>query len=234
MSKFTNPIEINAAGKKVAFDGVDFTGNARITVINASEVEIKNCRVYGVSAEGNNKYWLNIKGDIPVKLTAERNFFGANISIYNFMELTCKLKDGSSISSNYFTDGSCTHNCIGMYGADEGATIEVSKNLFETSKEGGFRAGMKGAPECLLYVNNNKIEKKSATGSEDWEGILCIQPYGKSTTDMSKITIRLNHNEIPTEQKVYGYSGGNDMPLTNESKPTVYIDGRVIDYSIYH
>lgn len=234
MTKFTNPIEINAAGKKVVFDGVDFTENARITVVNASTVEIKNCRVYGVKADGNNKYWLNIRGDITTKLTVERNFFGANIGIYNLMELTCKLMDASSITSNYFVDSACTHNPIGMYGADNGATINVNKNVFETSKEGGFRAGMKGAAECIIYVNNNKINAKSATGSEDWEGILCIQPYGKATTDMSKITVRLNHNKIPTEQKVYGYSGENDMALTKDNRPAVFIDGKQVDYPIYH
>ena len=103
-------LTINGEGSKVVLDGFDFTGSGYVDVKNASSVVIKNCRVYGMNCEDAVKnYWLRIYNDIPVKLVVENNFFGDNAGtkgkMYNLIEPTAQLTNGSSISNNYFTTG---------------------------------------------------------------------------------------------------------------------------------
>lgn len=79
ITKITEHLSINGAGKSVVLDGFDFTSNGYVRVTNAAELVIRNCRVYGLNVEGAKKnYWLYADSSAPLKLTVERCFFGAN------------------------------------------------------------------------------------------------------------------------------------------------------------
>lgn len=234
MATFIYPMSIDAEGKDVEFNGLDFSDHSSITVVNAKSVTIRNCRIYTLSGDSSNNYWINIQGDIPVKVVIERNFFGANTGIYKLLELTCKLTKDSSISNNYFADGCCTHNYAGIYGANENAAININMNVFEKSKEGGVRLGMKGNATCKFNVNNNRIMAKSNPTDETLEGLLRLQPYGTLTTSMAKCTIYMNHNTIPSNQVVYAYYGSDDTPMTKDLIPKVILDRVQHFYPIRH
>lgn len=46
-TRITNTLTINAPGKDVVFDGLDFTENGYIKVTAAKSVVVRNCRIYG-------------------------------------------------------------------------------------------------------------------------------------------------------------------------------------------
>ena len=239
-TKITEKVTINAAGKDVVIDGVDFTDNGYVEVHNATSITIRNCRVYDMNVEGATKnYWLRIYGDIITKIVISGCFFGESIgtvgNMYNLLEPTAKLADGSSISGNYFEDGCCTHNTINIYGADENANIYVNGNHFEVSA-GTIRIGVKGEPTCYVHLNNNHVDADNPNEPDDYQGIMMIQPYGKATTTFANMTINLNNNHSANEQVVYAYSGANDTMLDDTTMPTILLDGTDItdDVVIYH
>lgn len=233
MTKLTQPIVINAPEKDIVFDGVDFTDKATIVVTAAKSLTIKNSRIYGINVDNSVRFWLRINGEIPLKLIIERNFFGNNTGIYNFIEPNAKLESGSSVSKNYAKKGCCTHNIFSIYNAMDNAEIHVDKNYFEYSN-GGIRLGTKGDVPCKIIMNENVI-KEGDKEYPEWDGLLCIQPYGKQTTSFAKCTVCMNKNKIAFEQIVYAYSGANDTEMTKDTIPTVYVDGKKIeDYPILH
>lgn len=231
MSKITEKMIINAPGKSVVLDGVDFTGKGYIDVQAADEVVLRNCRVYGITPTGAAKdYWLKVIGDIPVKIVIEHCFFGKNDDkMYNLFEMNAKLKDGSSFSDNYFTK-SCSHNFINVYGADEGAVIDINDNVFEYSYS-GIRIGVKGEPECRINMARNVV-MDSERG--DYEGVALAQPYGTSTTSFANMTIVLNGNTCVGEQQFYAYSGSKDTMMDESTMPKVIINGKIANVPIYH
>lgn len=223
-TKITEAITINAPDKEVTFDGVDFTENGIITITDASAITIKNCRFYNLTPNITKTMPIHIKGDIPVKLTITGCYFGDrgtadDMVIYNLMELTAQLKDGSSISRNYFTSDSCTHNHINIYGAYEGATIGIMNNYFEPS-EGGVRLGMKGEPTCSINIKNNVFNITNP---------VVVQPYGTSTTSFANCSIYFSNNTYSGLQ-YFGSHSGNTAFFTDDNKPNIYVDG-ILDSS---
>ena len=102
-TKIIDKLVIDGKGSAVVFDGLDFTASGYVEVKNAGSITIKNCRVYNLDLVDVKNYWLKIFGDIEVKLVIENCFFGSNPSangrmVYNLIEPTAKLMNGSSIS----------------------------------------------------------------------------------------------------------------------------------------
>lgn len=225
-TKITQPISINGEGKTVVINGFDFTESGYVRVSNAAEVTIINCRIFNLSKDPDSTtskgYWFKTFGDKETKITINNCFFGSNSgTIYNMLELNTKLKDGSSISNNYFVEDSCTHNRINIYGADENATIEINNNIFEFTD--GERIGIKGEPVCTLNYKNNTVIK---TATDKWAGLICIQPYGKETKSFKNMTVNIENTTIPSEQIGYYYIGSSDTSLSSEeSKGKIYVNG---------
>lgn len=237
-TKVTEKLVVNANGGDIVLDGMDFTLNGYVEVSNAASLTIKNCRIYNMNVEAAPKnYWLKILGDITTKLTVINCFFGNNPGtagvMYNLLEPTAKLMDGSSISENYFKQSCCTHNTINVYGADDNATIHISDNKFEVSA-GTVRIGVKGEPVCTIQMDGNYVMAPHPDYSEADQGIVTIQPYGKQTTTFANMVINMNNNHSASEQVIYGYSGTNDTLLDETTMPTVLIDGIPVDVAIYH
>lgn len=230
-------LTINGIGSEVVLDGFDFTGNGYVEVKNASSIVIKNCRVYGMNCEGTAKnYWLHIYNDIPVKLVVENNFFGDNIGtkghMYNLIEPTAQFMNGSSISDNYFTADCCTHNIINVYGAVDNSEININGNVVEMTA-GGVRIGVKGNKVCTINIRNNKVLATNPAYSDNDQGLVTIQPYGKDTTSFTKMTIAMSGNELPCEQIVYGGYTVKDTVLDDKTMPKIIIDGKIANVTIY-
>lgn len=228
---------INGAGSEVVFDGFDFTDNGYIDIKNASSVVIKNCRVYGIVPTAAKSYWLRVYNDIPVKLVVENCFFGSNPAsgsnkMYNLFEPNAKLETGSSFSNNYFKADCCTHNIYNIYGCSDDAFINVNGNHFELNNS--VRIGVKGDIKCVINMRDNVIDINDPTGSPDYDGVACIQPYGKQTTSFKNMDIILSGNQLPEGQIIYAYSGSNDTMMDSDTIPTVIIDGKKVVLPIHH
>ena len=153
-------LTINGEGSNVVLDGFDFTGNGYVDVKNASAVTIKNCRVYGMNLAGATKnYWLHIYNDIPAKLVVENNFFGSNPTsgsnkMYNLIEPNAKLKNGSSVSDNYFVSDCCCHNFMNIYGC-ETVFYELSEANNYILDVQDFIAALDSSYDMIILPNPN-------------------------------------------------------------------------------
>lgn len=231
-SKITEKLVINGMDDVVIFDGIDFTKKAYVEIVNATEVIIRNCRIYGIEGTGSSQdYWLKVASDIEVKIVIEDCFFGANAkSVYNLIEPHCYIKDGSSFSNNYFTADSCNHNYINIYGAVEGAEITIKENIFEES-DGSVRIGTKGEPKCRInFVRNTVLADRLNAGK--WTGLVCVQPFGNATSTFKNMTIVMDGNECVNEQQIYAYYVASSMILDKTMMPIVIIDGKISDVII--
>lgn len=232
-TKITEKMVIDAANGSIVLNGLDFTKNGYVEIHNANSVVIKNCRVYGLNCEDAAKnYWMKIIGDIPMKLSIVRSFFGDNFGtngqLYNLLELNAKLKGDSMISSNWFSSNCCTHNTINIYGADEGAVIYVNNNHFSDVIH-QMRIGIKEAPVCKIIANGNdcKVVDTSDEGIE-WANLALVQPYGKKTTTFENLEISMKDNKISYDlaEPIVAYFGGGDTPMGITSSPKVIMDGK--------
>lgn len=232
-TKITEKMIIDAAGKDIVLNGLDFTKNGYVEIKNANSVVIKNCRVYKLNAEDNPKnYWLKILGDIPVKLAILYSFFGnnpgTNGQVYNLFEMNAKLKSNSSISHNWFTKDCCTHNSINIYGAEEGAGLYINDNYLADADK-SIRIGIKGEPKCSIVARDNEINVVDPTPENlEWTNLALVQPYGKQTTSFGNLKIVMANNKFSADvaEPVVAYFGGGDTPLSAESVAKATLDER--------
>ena len=232
-TKITEKMIIDAAGKDIVLNGLDFTKNGYLEIKNANSVVVKNCRVYKMNCEDNAKnYWMKVIGDIPVKLAVLNSFFGnnpgTNGQMYNLFEMNAKLKSSSMISSNWFTSDCCTHNTINIYGAEEGAAIYVNNNYFADSRH-SIRVGIKEAPVCSIVAQGNELQVVDTTPDElEWSNFMLFQPYGKKTTTFGNLKVVTADNKMSQSgsDPIVAYFGSADMPMSYESAPKVTVDGK--------
>lgn len=235
-TKFTKPVVINAPEKDVVFDGCDFTGEALISVIAANSVAFRNCRFYGLIPNVAKTYGIKVDKAAEVKLVIENCFFGANPKVdsnklYNLLELTGKLKDGSSISSNYFAADCCTHNQINVYAVTDGATIKLNKN-FAVYSGNLVRIGIQGEPACKIEMFGNGYQTTEMSEDAAYSGLVLIQPYGKATTSFKNLMIEIKDtvNQSASEQIIYLYAGSSDTKFNKDTNyPVVYLDGEPME-----
>lgn len=237
-TKITDKMTINAAGSSIVLDGFDFTENGFLEVLDADNIVVRNCRIYGLNVEAAAKnYWFHASSSSPIKVTIENCFFGNNPGIagtlYNLIEPHIVMEDGSGICRNYFNANCCTHNAINIYGVHENACISIRDNVFEVSA-GTVRIGVKGEPVCEIDVSRNIVIANNPNYSEADAGIVTIQPYGTQTSTFANMTVRMDNNKCPSEQLIYGYSGEKDTVLTSENMPTILINGEPVNAPIYH
>ncbi len=233
-TSITKKVTINGEGKNIILDGLDFTADGCLEVRQAASLVVRNCRVFGLNAPNSRNYWLKIIGDIPVCVQIEHCYFGKNpAKLYNLFEMAATLQDGSHMDDNYFAAGCCAHSVMGIYGAEEEATIHIDRNVFEESA-GAIQISVKHAPRCSFEICANKVEANKTGESEMWYGLCCIQPCGTDTETFANMTILFDGNELPCEQIAYGYSDSKDTRLENENMPAVTVNGEAAVLPIYH
>lgn len=228
-TRITEKMIINADGKDIVLNGLDFTENGYLEIINANSVVVKNCRIYKLNCEDSPKnYWLKVIGDKPLQLKVLNSFFGANPGtngkLYNLLEVNAKLKSKSAFSSNYFVNGACSHNTVNIYGADEGASISVNNNYFGNA-DGSIRIGVKGEPVCTIVAQNNEY---NCPAESEYNNYVFFEPYGKETTTFANMKVIATNNKfIGTGADPYlAWSGSNDTLLSRESSPKLTADGK--------
>lgn len=235
-TKFMKPVVVNAPGKDIVFDGCDFTAEALIMLTAANSVVFRNCRFYGLVPNAAKTYGILLDKAAEMKLVIENSFFGANPNngsnkLYNLLELSGKLMDGSSISSNYFAADCCTHNQINVYAASDNATIKLNNNEVVYSAN-LVRIGVKGEPVCTIEMIGNTYYTTDSSDDGAWAGLALIQPYGKSTTSFNNMTVKIEGTVKPasSDQIIYLYAGSSDTKFNKETNyPKVYLDGELME-----
>lgn len=232
MTVCNKPITVNASNGIVIFDGIDFTGEALISLNDAKEVHFKNCRFYKLTPNTKKTMAINSKSSVEMKLVVEKCFFGENPNVgtnavYHILEGNIKAADGSSFSENYFVKGCNTHNAINFYDVVNGAAIGINKNVFEYSGS-AVRLGIKGAAKATFLMNGNTYLATDPSDGGDWAGFLTIQPYGKSTTSWNDVTIKLSNteNKSGVKQLVVFFANSSDTHFDRTKNfPKLYVDG---------
>lgn len=234
MTVCNKPITVDASEGVVIFDGIDFTGEALITLNSAKEVYFKNCRFYKLTPNTKKTMAITSKASIELKLVVEKCFFGENPNIdtnaiYHILEGNFKAANGSSFSENYFVKGCNTHNTISFYDVVDGATIGINKNVFEYSGS-AVRLGIKGAAKATFIMNGNTYLTTDTTNGGEWAGLLTIQPYGAVTTSWNDVTIKLSNTENKSayKQLVVFFANASDTHFDRTKNfPKLYIDGEL-------
>lgn len=216
----------------VTFDGFTFYKDSLIDIKCEGNITFKNCRFDLLTADKLKSFIITSSDSKPVKLVIEDCYFGTNNEnevgkIYNGLELNCILKDGSSISNNYFEKSTCTHNIINIYNVEEDATISINNNFFEYSGN-AIRIGIKGEPKCTINIDGNEYNETDA--NDEYAGLVLVQPYGKETTSFANCTINITNTKHDDEKQLYYlYAGEDDMQFTEENKPVIITDEPVVE-----
>lgn len=214
----------------VTLKGLTLTGDALIDIDNVDAFTMEGC-----TFENHNMSTKTMPISIGTKGTAapmlvkiDNNVFGDQTQYsYNLIDVYSKLADGSSISNNEFTDQCCTHNQISLYGIDTGATVTISNNHAEVSKN-LVRIGFIGTPIGTVIMDSNSYDATDADPA--YAGLFLVQPYGKETLSFSGTTIKVNNTKAPSpiQQIGYIYAGASDTPWTEDNKPVIIVDGKTV------
>lgn len=220
-----------AEGATAVLDGVTITPDTFVSLAGSSDVTLRNVRVVDCTPDAAKSFI--IKGtsfDNKVKLNLSGCYFGNNESnelgnIYNGFELNATLLDGSIIENCYFAKDCVTHNVINIYAVDEGATITIRNNHFEKSAN-AIRIGVIGEPTCTIVMTGNSYDETDA--DPNWAGLCIIQPYTTKTTSFKNMTVIVEDTVRPDKgQLIYMFANPTDTQLTEETVPTIIVDGVV-------
>lgn len=221
----------------VVIENVTLTGNAMINTDRATSIRLSGCTIKDLTPDVTipdkevcaiyNEYRCSAETVVQI----ENCEFGRNVRpVYNTINLYSKLKDGSYFKNNHFTADSCTHNHINIYDIEENATIEISGNEWEMSKN-AIRLGPAGNPVYTMNIFEN-IYNNTDIENPDYAGLLILQPLDTDTTGWSNATIILNDTIHTDElQLFYLYAGENDTKFHENSMPTIIVDGETQDLS---
>lgn len=221
----------------VNIDGVALTNDALVNIGSTTEANLDNCIVTNLNPDSAKSFVVKTATATPTKLNLQGSYFGNNKSdngksFRNTLELNCKLKDGTVISNNYFAKDCSGNNDICIYDVEDGANILIENNIWENSAN-GIRIGTKGNATCTITINNNTYNSTDENNPE-YAGLVLIQPYSSSTTSMKNVTVHINNTHHNDDKQIfYLYSGGNDMKFTEDTLPTVYVDGVLQDLTKY-
>lgn len=222
----------------VVLEGITLTRNALVNIGEASNFKMTACTVSGLTpdllipaASVCAIYSDNVSTETVVQI--ENCEFGGNVrEVYNTINLYSVVKDGSYFKNNHFAEDSCTHNHINLYNIEENATIEISGNEWEMSKN-AIRLGPKGNPTYTVNITDN-IYNDTDTDNPDYAGLLILQPFKTETTGWGNATINMTDNiHVDELQLFYLYAGANNTKFHENSMPTIYVDGELQDLTKY-
>lgn len=216
-----------AANSKVNLEGIVLTKNAILSLTGVSEVTITNCIISGLTPQSSSNFVITTDNS-PMKMNISGCYFGSNgnnrVSFKNTIELNSKLLNNSIFENNYFEKDCARNNDICIYSISDNATITIKNNEWEESGN-GVRIGTIGDALCTINMVNNKYNATTVKEPQ-YAGLMLVQPYGKQTTNMSRVTININKTiHYDKLQLYYLYSGNNDMPFTKDNLPTIIVDG---------
>ena len=218
-----------AAGVSLTLDGVTLSGDAYLNVAGAKEVTLKNVIIKGLVPDGYKSYAFKNAAADETKLVVEHCAFEDNVqngtgSVYNFFEINSALLDGSKITGCHFSEHCAEHNDVNIYQVADGANIEISGTVWDRSSN-GIRLGIKGDVTATVDIHDCRYVKTDEEYPE-YAGLLLVQPYGKVTTSMANLTVKLTNIKHDDDlQLYYLYAGANDMKFTEYNVPTIIVDG---------
>ena len=220
-------------GSSITLVGLTLTKNAVLRFTNSGDITLKNCIIEDQIASDTNACNVFPSGN-AIRMEVVGCYFGNcntdnGIKMKNCLELNAPLKDGTVISGNYFEKTPARNNLICLYAAEDGATIDVSENIFEFSGN-GIRVGTKGNVKVTYNLIKNTYYDTYTSGDDvAYAGLLLIQPYGTTTTSFAGNVININKTVHKDKQQLwYMYCGKDDTQITGALQPTVSVNGVVV------
>ena len=217
----------------VEISGVTLKGDALIELKSANEFIMTNC-IFGAHNMTKTTQPVSMNSAEPIYICIEGCTFEAeNEFSYNLINLSGKLKDGSSISGNKFLNKCCTHNIISLYNIDEGATIFINDNYADYSGN-LVRIGFWGEPNCTVVMDGNEYTETDMSDDGKWAGLVIVQP-GTGTKSFAGMTMEISNTVSPEgdEQIAYLYCVASGMQFTDVNKPVIFINGEKADVPCY-
>lgn len=209
----------------IYLDGVTLSDDATVKVAGNIEALIMN----GCKFAGHN---LSVK-TMPIAITADVTepmnlsitnceFGDQNSYSYNLIDVYAPLKV-CEISNNTFSNDSCSHNHVSLYGIDENGVINLTNNKVANSRN-FVRIGFKGSPVGTVNMVDNEYD---LTEESEYAGLALVQPYDNQTTTFAGVTINIDgtKNNSGEDQLIYMYAGASDTKFTDDNKPVIKIDG---------
>ena len=191
---------------KNTLGGINYNGNNKtlIKVETNGKFVMKNSKI-----EGNTSYTRNgitINNASKVEMTG--NIF-EDANVYNYIEYGANTvaTNGTNISNNRFSKGSCTHNHINIYNFENNAVININDNYFAKSANAIRLSNRNNAVATINMMNDRYDETDSNYG---WAGLFLIQPWDASLEDFSTITINVEN-----------LIGPSSVPITNNIPNTI-------------
>ena len=229
-TKFTQLLTINAPGKNVTVDGIDFTENGYVEVKAAKSVTIKNCRIYGIIGSAAKEAWMATATGENVKVTMTGCFFGNNLVESGNKLSVAQLNgliSGSSVSSNYVKLSAATEAAFQIGEAADNSIIKFDNNEFEGYN--GYVLNLTGSPKVNYSFAGNAILGRSEIIDMKTAGLVCIN-ITKDTVDLSGVNISVPNLEMP-ENLLYPVYGevSDDATVTAEQIPDVKVNGESQD-----
>lgn len=229
----SGPISVKDGGS-LEIDGCVLTKSALMAIASGVDsLIIRNCIIKDIDVLSmRTNYLYGFSTTEPTKVVIENCYFGDNPStetsrMYNMFELNFPLRDGSSISGNYFTKDSYSHNGINLYNVVDDATVEINDNEFEYSAS-AIRLGIKGDVHCTINIKNLVYDSTDESDDGKWAGMMIVQPYMKETLTMENVRVNIiNAKHKDTLQLYFLYSSpSTGLLLTEENAPHVYVNGK--------
>ena len=220
----------NEPAMTVELIGLKLTGDALVSVNTFSSGVVKFV-MKGCTFGGHNltakTMPISIKGENPCILQIlDCVFEDENEFSYNLIDVYGKLMTGSAISGNTFSENSCKHNQISLYGLDEDATVEICDN-YAVRSVNMLRIGFKDAPKGTVVLHGNKYDLTDSDPA--WAGLFLVQPYNDKTVTFAGVTINVSETVKPDGQLCYLYAGAKDMKWTDTNKPAVFVNSEPFD-----
>lgn len=232
-------------GLELVFDGIKFTGTAMLDFRKATpkSLIIRNCTFENIDhGEGKNDDFVWISSNTAagepyptMYFEFVNNYVGPdNVGIYNFLDMAVYLANGSKICNNTYKNHAVTHNVIKFYGIEAGGTIDVSNNH---NDECDFvHMHLRGADNVTVNAENNTYKMVYTPGPKSVAAGYGIQAQGTNPKTLKGLTVNINNNHCPEDETIifaYSKPSSGEMEFTDETKPTVYIDGVKYDYPVY-
>ena len=233
-------VTIDGNGKTVT--GTVETGTSFISVNTSGDFAMTNLTVAPAgTVTPNAAINLNVDGKIVITDCVFGDPSGAANVMYNGLEFggSKAIADGSVISGNTFYGNSFRHNCISAYMFEDGATVTISNNKFidlNSNTSNAIRLSNYTGANVTVNMSDNEYSIVKEGADTQWAGFFLFQQVRANEANMTVNITNLTVNGVRATSD--NKTGTVDQiavlyNTTQDSMPTIYVDGAVLTPYIY-
>ncbi|MCM1230113.1 MAG: hypothetical protein NC489_08270 [Ruminococcus flavefaciens] len=209
----------------ITLSGVELTDKATLEVYAIDQLTVDSCYFHDHTFDATKGYMIRMRTETNMVIDISGNTFGNEpAASYNYIECLAKLGDGSRIANNIGLETCCVHNMMGLYNAQDGATITIENNEYFNADF--LRIGFKGNVQGVTVAVKDNVLGPCVRPDPKYNGYICVQPYGTATTSFKGVTIEMDDNQCDVEQEAYLLTTSTTIAWTKETMPTFKSNGK--------